>query len=260
MRVLLHEMAGNEIGWMAWCLDAHGFATWASSEAEVLGRVPTKLAEYQSWLVEHGLACPDVGGDVRVVERVRGNEILFSWDYGPCAADEIDHTLRLLSASRSDLVKTIEALPEAALDWDPPYQAFAEWATWRSIRAILAHMANCETHYYLSTVGHESGLPPAPPDGDWATFLAAHREEAVAFLRQLAASPDRARVCFGDDGAWSVRKVLRRLVWHERLHWKSIRRIGRAFECCTRPGELAGHRLRETDAQHPPCALGVELS
>lgn len=240
MRVWLHEMTGNETGWMAWCLDFHGFATWASSEAEVLGGVPTKLAEYQRWLAEHGLACPKVGGDVQVVERVRGNEILFSWDYAPCGADEIDLTLRLLSASRSDLVKTIEVLPEAALDWDPPYQAFAEWATWRSIRAILAHLANCETHYYLSAVGHESQLPPASPDGDWATFLVAHREETVAFLRRLAASPDRARVCFGDDGAWSVRKVLRRLVWHERLHWKSIRRIGWDFECCTRPGGIRG--------------------
>jgi hypothetical protein len=116
MRVWLHEMAGNETGWMAWCLDFHGFATWASSEAEVLGRVPAKLAEHRRWLAEHGLACPKVGGDVQVVERVRGNEILFSWDYAPCGADEIDLTLRLLSASRSDLVKTIGVLPEAALD------------------------------------------------------------------------------------------------------------------------------------------------
>ena len=236
MRIWLHEMAGNETGWMAWCLDVHGLATWSSSEAEVLGKVPSKLVEHQSWLARHGLARPEVGGHVRVVERVRGNEILFSWDYAPCAADEIDHTLRLLSASRGDLVQTVEGLPEGALDWDPPYRAFADWATWRSVRAILAHMANCETHYYLRAIGHKSALPPASPRGDWARFLAAHREEAVTFLRELATSSDRARVDFADGGAWSVRKVLRRLVWHELLHWKSIRRIGRDFERCTQPG------------------------
>jgi len=64
-------------------------------------------------------------------------------------------------------------------------------------------------------------------------FLPAHREETVTFLRKLATSPDRARVNFGEGEAWSVRKVLRRLVWHELLHLKSIRRIGRDFERCT---------------------------
>ncbi|MEW6751956.1 MAG: hypothetical protein AB1505_13410 [Candidatus Latescibacterota bacterium] len=29
---------------------------------------------------------------------------------------------------------------------------------------------------------------------------------------------------------WSVRKVLRRLVWHELLHGKSIQRIAREYQ------------------------------
>lgn len=230
MRLWLHEVTGNETGWIAWCLDVLGFATWAQTEAEVLGRVPTKFLAHQAWLARHDMPSPDIGADLRIVERVCGNEILFSWDFAPCEAAEIDLTLRLLSASRDDLVRTVEDLPKGALDWDPPYRAFAEWATWRSVRAILAHIANCETHYYLPAIGHQSKLPPASPAGDWPRFLAEHREETVAFLRELRSSPERARVRFDDEGAWSVRKVLRRLVWHELLHWKSIRRIGQAFE------------------------------
>ena len=49
MRVWLQEMTGNETGWMAWCLDVHGFATWSSSEAQVLGKVPNKLTEHLVW-------------------------------------------------------------------------------------------------------------------------------------------------------------------------------------------------------------------
>jgi len=233
MRVWLQEMTGNETGWMAWCLDVHGFATWSSSEAQVLGKVPNKLMEHQVWLAKHGLVSPKVEGDVRVVERVRGNEVLFSWDYAPCEAGEIDRTLGLLSASRDDLVQTVGGLPARALDWDPPYRSFADWATWRNVRAILAHIANCETHYYLPAINHESSLPPASSGGDWMQFLPAHREETVTYLRKLATSPDRARVDFGEGDAWSVRKVLRRLVWHELLHLMSIRRIGRDFERCT---------------------------
>ncbi|HDL85688.1 MAG TPA: hypothetical protein ENH11_05100 [Candidatus Acetothermia bacterium] len=32
-----------------------------------------------------------------------------------------------------------------------------------------------------------------------------------------------------EEDIWSVRKVLRRLVWHELLHWKSIKRIVREY-------------------------------
>ncbi|MDP3179091.1 MAG: DinB family protein [Spirochaetaceae bacterium] len=239
MRVWLQEMTGNETGWMAWCLDVDGFATWARCEIEVLGKMPAKLAEHRAWLASRGLASPDVGNDVRVVERVRGNEALFSPDFAPCEAEDIERALLLLAASRADLLRTVEALPGEALDWDPPYRAFAAWARWRSARSILAHVANCETHYYLPAIGHESRLPPASPEGDWARNLAAHREETVAFLLGLKSSPDRARIDFADGEAWSVRKVLRRLVWHELLHLKSIRRIGGDFEDRGRTGRLA---------------------
>jgi hypothetical protein len=154
---------------------------------------------------------------------------LFSPDHAPCAPDEIDLTLRLIAASRDDLVRAVEGLPEAALDWDPPYRAFLEWATWRTVREILAHVANCETHYYLPAIGHEPMVPPVSPQGDWRGALAEQRAETIAFLGGLKTAADRARVTFDGEEAWSVRKVLRRLVWHELLHWKSIRRIGRDF-------------------------------
>lgn len=229
MRISLQEMTGNESGWMAWCLAVHGFATWASTEAAVIEQVPRKLATHQSWLARHEVPAVNVSGAVEIVERVRGNEILFSRDYDPCGHEEIDLTLRLLSATRADLISLVLSLPEAAFDWDPPYREFASWATWRSIRAILAHVANCETHYYLPAIGHTTELPPASSSRDWQRFLQAHREETVAFLTALKQSPDRARVTTENEERWSVRKVLRRLVWHELLHWKSIMRIGREF-------------------------------
>jgi len=233
VRVWLHEVTGDESGWNAWCLDVHGFATWAGTEADVVDRVPKKLAEHQAWLARHELPTPGVGGDVEIVERVRGNEILFSPDYAPCEPQDVDLTLHLLSATREDLVRLVEGLPERALDWDPPYRAFAEWATWRSVRAILAHVANCETHYYLRALGYQPKMSPASPGQDWRRFLGAHRDETIAFLSILRKSPDRACVRTEGGESWSVRKVLRRLVWHELLHWKSIGRIGRDFRQCT---------------------------
>jgi hypothetical protein len=227
--IWLHEAVGNESGWSAWCLDLVGLATWAPTESEVLARVPTKLDEYQSWVARHGIQAPDSDCSIRVVERVRGDEVMFSRDVESCETSELDLAIQLLSASREDLLSAVSSLPSAALDWDPPYRSFASWATWRTVRAILAHVANTETHYYLRSIGQQPCSMPAEADGNWAEFLPEHRQETIRFLEGVRASSDRARVS-RDGEEWSLRKVLRRLVRHELLHWKSIRRIGREYK------------------------------
>ncbi len=98
---------------------------------------------------------------------------------------ELDRTAELLSASRADLIATVSSLPEDALCWDPPYRSFAQWAGWRSIRAILAHVANTETHYYLPNIGYQPELAIAVPDDDWETFLPEHRQQTVDFLAEV---------------------------------------------------------------------------
>ncbi len=147
---------------------------------------------------------------------------------------DIDLAVRLLAGSRKDLVAELEAAPEGAIDWNPPYEHFAPWANWRSIRANLAHIANSETHYYTMNIGHAPSHPPADAGRDWREFLPRSRAETVAFLEELKSSRDRCRVRSVDHGfgeeSWSVRKALRRLVSHELLHSKSIVRIIREYQ------------------------------
>lgn len=225
MRVWLHEAVGNETGWNAWNLDLLGFATWAPTGREVLERVPAKADEHLKWLDRHGITRPKCPPGLKIVEQISGDEVLFEADRAPVTDGQIDRTIRLLRASRGELVRTLESLPGGALDWDPPYRAFASWATWRSIRAVCAHIANTETHYYLPSIGYPPRIPPAPADGDWRRFLPRHRQETTARLEDLRASSDRTRLRIEQEEQWSAAKVLRRLVRHELLHWKSICRI-----------------------------------
>jgi hypothetical protein len=229
MRVWLHEWTGDEWGWNAWSLDHLGFATWAPSRSEVLNRVPGKLMEYREWLVRHGMQAPDVDMDkITIVEEISGNEVAFAYDLAPAAPDEITHCLELLKCSRQDLIEAVKDLPAAVLDWDPPYRWFPEWARWRTIRQILEHVASTEVGYYLPKVGY-SGLTPNNLAGiPWSEQLRLSRAETEQFLVALSAVDDRERIA-KNDAVWSVRKVLRRLVRHELLHWKSIRRIIRDY-------------------------------
>jgi len=229
VRIWLHECLGNEVGWNAWCLDLLGFATWAPSEHDVLERVPGKLEEHFEFLAAHGFPPPRRSPGLQVVERVSGDEVLFSADKAAVSPEQVDLTMELLAASRSDLLDTVGKLPEAALDWDPPYRSFLSWATWRTVRQILAHLANTETHYYLAWIGFAPRSSPAPADGDWREFLGEHRAETLSCLQELRDSPDRRRIASGNGEEWSAAKVLRRLVRHEILHTRSIARIGREY-------------------------------
>jgi len=230
MRVWLHRSVGNETGWNAWCLDLLGFATWARSEEEVLGRVPAKVGEHLAWLESHGLSGTSPESGLEVVERVSGDEVLFSADRSAGSAQTVDLAIRLLEASRKDLLRVMDGVPEGAMDWDPPYSSFASWATWRSIRQILAHIANTETHYYLAKIGWRPVCAPAQERAEWREFLHEHRTETVNRLRELCASGDLCRLRQRPDDEWSVSKVLRRLIRHELLHRKSISRIVGAFQ------------------------------
>jgi len=236
IQVWLHKALDEdgEAGYHAWVFPYLGFATWAETEPHVLEKIPQKLLDYLQFRQQHDLPPQDVPSpsgqtQVEVGERVTGNEILFSPDYQAATPRVVDETIALLHATRTELLEAISELADEVLDWNPPYRRFPSWARWRTIRQILAHLANTETHYYLSSIGIQTDILPASENAPWQAHLSRHREVTMEALRILKTSHDLARIRFYDDGAWSVRKALRRLVWHERLHTKSIRRIIKAY-------------------------------
>lgn len=247
----LQEMTGNESGWQAWDLRYLGFATWRPTRAEVLSRAPERLASHRAWLVGHGLDVPPGsaadGGlatctepttqpDVvepaapapSVVESVRGNEALFQHDREPAKLGEVELCMNLLRCTRADLLNVVTGLPDELLDWDPPYASFAAWARWRTVREVLTHVALTEVGYYLPAIGYAGPGARELAPLHWTEQLRLSRESTLAFLAELADADDRLRLAEGDE-SWSVRKVLRRLVWHELLHLKSVRRVMGAF-------------------------------
>ncbi len=231
MSIDVHLLFGppHDPGCQAWVLDLPGFATWAPTEKEVLVRVPERVTEHRAWLREIGLEPPAVAGTPRVVERVRGDEPSFTADLLEASDEDIARTRVLLERARAELLAAAGGLPEGALDWEPPYASFPPWATWRSVLQILDHVARCEVSYYLASVGWDPGFA-LEADTPVEEALERSREATLAFLGDLEVSDDRVRRHRDRGEDWTARKVLRRLVWHELLHARSIRRIARDFE------------------------------
>lgn len=228
-RIWLHEGHDGEPGVEACAPDLLGFSTWAETREVLLAKLPAKLAAHRAWRERHGLPAGAIDAGFEIAGEVRGNEVLFATDREPATRAEVELALRLLDCSRADLLATLAAAPAAALDWDPPYRRFAPWASWRTIRANLAHVADAETHYYLRNIGFEPESPPVDLSGDWRAPFERARREARRALQSLATSADLSRVRTlaspSGDEDWSVRKALRRMAAHELQHAKSISRI-----------------------------------
>jgi len=135
IQVWLHKSLDEdgEAGYHAWVFPYLGFATWAETEPHVLEKIPQKLLDYLQFRQQHDLPPQDVPSpsgqtQVEVVERVTGNEILFSPDYQAATPRVVDETIALLHATRTELLEAISELADEVLDWDPPYRRFPSWA------------------------------------------------------------------------------------------------------------------------------------
>ena len=150
---------------------------------------------------------------------VHGNTAaFFAWDQQPVTDDEIEATLRLLAASRRELLATLRRFQPDRLTLRPGGGA-------RTVEQIARHVATVEW-WYMSRV-----VPfPFPKDGEYPEEL----EELMAWIRERVAGrlrrlshQERAATPVPDEESgerWSARKVLRRLIYHELYHLRQLRR------------------------------------
>jgi predicted RNase H-like HicB family nuclease/uncharacterized damage-inducible protein DinB len=200
-----------------------------------LVKVKVAIDDWFRWLKGHGEQIPEMREDfeVEVAEMLRVDynpveagkpEPLFWSEVPPIAGKDVKRALRLMEHSREDLLKLVSKLPDECLDWSPPNQP-------RTIRNCLRHIAYVEP-WYITRL--DVDLPLKYPR-DVFKMLDRTRETVVNYLdgfprekmRGIFQPPrDASPLC----NLWTPRKVLRRLVDHERLHTKYIEKVLRLHE------------------------------
>lgn len=188
--------------WVAWILAVPGCYARGTSEAEALLGVP------EAWRAETGCEAP---GPVQVVERWRGVpsatdpdfiiNATFADDRRPLAAEEI--------------AAGIERLGES-------HRLFLELVAGRDLSEevgrLIRHIATAE-QWYLRNIGLvvESERPEDPMERfAWTRAFS---------LRVLPSLAGREIVTDCGGEGWTPRKVLRRMIWHERDHTGQITAI-----------------------------------
>ena len=227
----------------AWMLDLIGVFGWAANRDLAISQAPSAVGWQRDWLARHGEELAVRVGRVEVVEEVPASLVdgyernaIFAADRAPVDVGELETALRHLDFARADLldlVARIEAFEAAGgrLDpgddrpGDPPTGTDAA----RPAAGVLRHLAGSEA-WFVSRLDPAARYDAGGSD-ELDAYLAGTRAWLVDALRRLhAADPALARTD-GKGEAWTLRKLLRRAVYHSIDHLRELdRRLARSEE------------------------------
>jgi predicted RNase H-like HicB family nuclease/uncharacterized damage-inducible protein DinB len=230
----------GEGGWAyAWAFDLPGCFSRGATPEEALKVLPVRIKRFLGWLSEveqgvhrgHSMAevtervnepCPVRRGDTRA---------LFLWDRQSPTAEELERALRWMGHSRRTLLSLAQSLPTEVLVQESTGDASREFhdAVSPSIHRIVRHVAGAE-YWYLSRIAGDAWLAGEEPADVFQGLELVRASVAPTLRRLFATAPDRVveqtqstwSGTFTEN--WTLRKVLRRTLWHEQFHIEEIRR------------------------------------
>jgi predicted RNase H-like HicB family nuclease/uncharacterized damage-inducible protein DinB len=203
-------------GWsMAHVADLPGCYATADDPWAALQALLPAIPAYWAWLRRHGAPAPgpaDLGEvSLGVIETMQsdtpGPHALFEYEVAPLSRQAVAGCLERLTYTRRDLLDLVSDLPAGMLAPGPA----------QTVGGILAHLAATE-QAYTDLLG-----PPAR-EKTLAAPLDRLADVRAAAVQQISSLPDDdyGRIFLHAGERWNMRKLLRRMLEHEREHTAQI--------------------------------------
>jgi hypothetical protein len=223
----------NEGRVLAWALDFPGCFAYGEDQQEALIRLSQAFVAYQHWVNlkagEHSWLKEVSDIDIRLLESFQnylinekyevvsesGYEVnaWFQYDWIPLNQVEVNQGQLLMDWSRKDLLGLLDTIPE-----DLRVKKF-EGERW-DILGIVKHIGGAEW-WYLDQLGLTNFSRDDVPK-DAFERLEVIRDQVKQVLPTLVGK-DMVRGIEGEF--WSPRKLLRRVLWHEKDHIHHIYKL-----------------------------------
>lgn len=197
-----------------------GAFTRGESVERALAKMSGEIQSYYRWLGEE---IPEEIEPVIVQEKPSeleikdaDSDVLFETEKAPLALEEYRGLKELALKSAEDFLKLYESIPDKNASALPVRQTFYGHLP-RTAEEMYLHTKNVNS-YYFGEIGIE-----ADNDG---TICDCRRRG----FEQLESTPGflDGLLWEGSYGeTWSVRKVLRRFIWHDRIHAKAMWRMAK---------------------------------
>jgi len=172
---------------------------------EAKENIRVAIEQYLSLLRNVGEPVPKASEPIQL-DFEETEETTFVTDYDPVLPNELEVLLRWMAVSRQELMDLLRCMPQEMWDWKPSEDAW-------SVAQIVCHMAESDLWY----TDRLKQWPDAP-----LYRLVATRGVALERLRAVPET-GRGRVVRYQGEDWTMRKVIRRMLEHEREHIAQLR-------------------------------------
>ena len=217
----------------AYPLALFGCFAWSVDEGAALAAVPAAVEQWRADRLRYGLAVGETNtGELTVVERVSSDEGvtdatfssgLFEAEIRPITQAEISNALDYADQVRNDLFDLIRGIDSNTLNYKPMQDM-------PTVREIIYHIGGAD-HWYTTRVLSAENFPSDWPEVKTLppnTFLKEARRRARLNLSNLSEEQRSVTFTTAHNASrptelWTVRKILRRMVVHEREHIAEIR-------------------------------------
>ena len=212
-------MEENDKGYMLFAENYPGAFMRGRTKEEALGKVSAEIRSYSAW---RGCPAPPPDAPVVIVQDWKTDldvadadgEVLFDSERTPLTEREYDVLKDLVLKSAEDFRTLYASVPDKDLAARPARKTFYGDVP-LTANAMMAH-TNSVTQYYAAQLGIR--LENVPD-------ICENRLAAMDCIERLPGYLDSAVVLGDGEEWWSLKKVLRRFIWHDRIHARAMYRM-----------------------------------
>ena len=203
---------------LLYAVDHIGAYTRGETLEAAIQKMPAEICAYRKWRGEKA----DTVMEVTIVGeksseltiRDADSDVLFESERAPLTAEEYAKLKALALRSAQDFLALYESVPDKNAAAAPARKTFYGKVP-RTAEEMYVHTKNVNT-YYFSEIHVDA-------DNDGSIYACRKRG-----FEALESRPDYLQnaVFHGSYGEyWSLRKVLRRFIWHDRIHARAMYRM-----------------------------------
>jgi len=210
------EHNGNDT--LLYCVDYIGAYTRADSLDAAAAKMAAEIAAYSAWKGENSRPPTSI----EIIQEKESSlqisdadsDILFDSEKAPLSREEYLQLKALVLKSAADFHALYSSIPDKQESCLPQRKTFYGSVP-RTAQEMYEHTKSVNAYYF-----GEIGI-----DADNEGTIYDCRERGFALLEQTENFLNKTVVEGSYDELWSLRKVMRRFLWHDRIHAKAMYRM-----------------------------------
>ena len=210
------EHNGNDT--LLYSVNYVGAYTRGNSLESAMAKMRTEIVAYSSWI---GQDCEqktnieiiqEKDSDLRIADA--DSDILFDTERAPLSREEYEELKALVLKSARDFYELYSSISNKNESCLPHRQTFYG-AVPRTAQEMYEHTKNVNSYYFAEI----------NVDVDNEGTIYDCRKRGFERLEQTPGFLDNVVIEGSYDELWSLRKVMRRFLWHDRIHAKAMYRM-----------------------------------